>query len=428
MSLGLNLIAKSSVPLPSLEIFAHELAHWLRETYSHLFPKVRIGEVDESRVVFCQLHPSTEEFELVLIDSTSLVTSANTTTVGPGYHIFLTALLKDCATKFGLTWQEDAESNNGYGDDTGFFFSGDEPRLREEMTWWLKALARTFFDGTFGPEDTDIALCMPLNPQFNAGQAAITPMGPRTRDWLLKTAEDGKHGSDFFAWWDSGLGAGYHLGRALAHMWSNVRWRKPMSESEKDVLADVANSLSSAYRLDPTLQYPWSEWLEILDLLETGEEERTWLIQRAIEPGQIGYRRGSVRTSLNGGWTIKVPGAFSDFDSDEDGAISAIDPPREIWFTAYQSQGKPSTALWIERKREIRAGKPEFLLELDSRIATATVSEKLSEAGKPYFILHSSVVCPGKRCVCTILFHEGGDKDWALETWKSIQPPSDEPN
>lgn len=424
MSLGLRLRAKLPAPCPDPETLLNRIAQWLRETYPQLSPKIRLGEMDECPTVFCKLHPAAEDFEISLLDAEHLVVSANTTTVGPGYHIFLTSLFKNCAANFDFSWEIPGDSEDDFGDETEFFFSGDEKRLREEMTQWLKALANLFFDGTFGPDDKNIALCMPMNPQFDAGQAAITQIGPRDRDWLRKTAESGTNGTDFFAWWDSGMNAGYYLGRALAQMWSDVRWRPPANDTEKAVLADVAGSLQSAYRLNPTLPYPWTEWLEILDLLESGDEEKSWLIPRATRPSTIGYRRKNVWAALPGQWTINVPGSFSDFESDEDGAVCAFDPPREIWFTAYQSQAPLSPSAWATEKQEIRAADPEFLIDRGSSISQASISRKGSDAEEAYSILQASVVCPDKRCICTIVFPGESEQDWALDTWKSLRPPT----
>ncbi len=67
---------------------------------------------------------------------------------------------------------------------------------------------------------------------------------------------------------------------------------------------------------------------------------------------------------------------------------------------------------------------PEHLLERDDYIARATISKKSRDAGGEYFFLSSSNACPYQRAVCTILFSEAEQKDWALEIWQSIQPPA----
>jgi hypothetical protein len=64
------------------------------------------------------------------------------------------------------------------------------------------------------------------------------------------------------------------------------------------------------------------------------------------------------------------------------------------------------------------------LEEADDYITKATISKKVRETGESYFVLNSSNVCPAKRAVCTILYSKAEEREWALKTWRSIQPPS----
>jgi hypothetical protein len=187
------------------------IENWLRLKYSDMLPRTRREVVDSTPTLFCRIHPAAEEFELSLVGPSQLVASANTTTVGPGYHVFVTSLLKDLAHEFHARWERPAEDDEEYGDETGYFFTGDEKSLNAEMTAWLAAVANTFFDGSFDSADTGTALCLPINPQFEVDQPALTPLGPRDREWLQRTAQDGNSGTDFFAWRTPGFNAEYYL-------------------------------------------------------------------------------------------------------------------------------------------------------------------------------------------------------------------------
>ena len=424
MSLGLRLLAKLSAPALAPEELMRRIECWILQEYPELLPRTRQEVVESAPTLFCQLHPAAEEIELALIDPDHVVVSANTTTVGPGYHIFLTSLLKKWAVEFHASWDRQENSSDEYGDETEYLFSGDEPRLCEEMTRWLQALAGTFFDETFDADDKGIALCMPMNPHFSETEfPAITSLGPRDWGWLRETAANGNKGKDFFAWWGPDLNAEYYLGRALAHMWTNVRWRAPVNDSERQVLKDVADSLRSAYRLEPELQLPWAEWNEILELLEVDSAEKALVRSHAQGIPKIGYRRRKVRVTQPGGWTINVPGSFSEFEADENNDLSAWDPPREIWFTAFTISGDSPQKAFENAKKEFKKSRPEYLVERDSFIAQAAIIKKQRGSGEVYFILKSSNVAPGKKAVCTIVFSESEDREWALETWRSIQPP-----
>jgi len=303
------------------------------------------------------------------------------------------------------------------------FFSGDENQLRSEMSQWLKAVANAFFDGSLDADTSGIALCMPIDPQFESDQLAITPLGSRNRDWLYETSKDGHNGRDFFAWWEAGLNADYYLGRALTQMWSDVRWRLPVNDFEREVLADVVQCLRNAYRLDPTLQYPWAEWKELLDLVDVDKNERALIGSHAQGIPKIGYRRGNIRADLSGGWTIAVPGSFSDFESDEENNLYAFSPPREVWFTSYRSKATESSKAFASAKKEMRKDHHEYLIERDDYMAHCKIVQKRNENNEDYFVLSSSMIAPGKQSVCTIVFSETEQRDWALETWRSIRPP-----
>jgi hypothetical protein len=226
------------------------------------------------------------------------------------------------------------------------------------MTNWLSSLAKLFLDGTL---DGGHALCLPTSPQFAVEQPVWTPLGPRDLEWLQRTAQAGGSGTDFFAWWTPAFDAEYYLRRALTLMWVEVRWRPPVNDSEEAVLGDVVRCLLRAYELDPSQQYPWAEWKQILDLVDAGGSETELVKSQSPTEPTIGYRRRNVTVTLPGGWTINVPGSFSNFEPDDEGDFYSIDPPSEIWFTAYRS-GVASKKEFEALRKDI---KPDFTIEND---------------------------------------------------------------
>jgi hypothetical protein len=423
MSLGLRLLAGLSDRSVSAYHLLPQLEAWVKSRCSILNPSTRIEAGDSSPSLFCRLHPAAEEFELSLIAPQQISVSANTSTVGPGYHMFLTSLLKDLAQEIGTAWEAPSDDSDEFGDETGFFFSGDEAGLQTEMTTWLAALANTFFDGTFDSDSQAIALCLPMNPQFESSQLAITPLGPRDREWLRRTATDGNQGTDFFAWWEPGFNSRYYLGRALAQMWTDVRWRAPASSQEELVLKDVADCLKTAYELDPNLDYPWAEWKEISEYLGVSGVATPGEAKRH-SAASIGYRRNTVTVTLPGGWSIRIPGSFSDFEVDEQGDMFAVDPPFEIWFTAYRLEQSTPTA-FKNGKNEMQNRHADEVIDRETYFAQATISERQRDTGERYFVLNSSNLAVGTRSDCTILFSNQDEAEWALGTWRSLKPPAE---
>jgi len=106
------------------------------------------------------------------------------------------------------------------------------------------------------------------------------------------------------------LDASYYLGRALSLMWTAVRWRPPLVDSERKILKKVCENLDLAHRLDETLEYLWREWAEILDYLGTGSRDPGRIDGGFPLRPLIGYRRDAIWVLLVAGWTIEIPGAI----------------------------------------------------------------------------------------------------------------------
>jgi len=422
VSIGLYLLAKFNSPVQDPDRLLQQMAAWIHQQYSDFLPQTRQGFVETYPTLFCQLHPAAEELELSLIDLDHLRASANTSTVGPGYHIFICSLLQAWARDFDASWLTSEEVGEDYWDEAEYFFTRDQQQVFYHMTSWLQALAEGFFDGTLEPFERAIVLCMSMDVQFESDQLAITPLGPRDRAWLLETSRDGAKGKDFFAWWAPELNAEYFLGRALVQMWSQVRWRTPANEAERNLLQDVANSLHIANKLNPSLNYPWTEWAEVLEFLGSDDEEKVWVRAQSKAPSTIGYRRNNVTVTLADNWSLRLPGSFSDFNADEDNDFCALDPPREIWFTAYRFTVPLSDQGFESKRQEILQSQPELLHEAKDYIAKATIQEMFRETGQRYFVLGSSNVHRSKRAVCTILFEKPKDREWAIGVWKSLSP------
>ena len=422
MSIGLRLLAKLSSPTEEPERLLERMATWIQYKCAEVLPRTRPGFVESFPTLFCKFHPGAEEVELSLADPEHLIASANTSTVGPGYHIYLCSVLVDLARDFQASWQHPDDDSDDYSDEADYFFTGDGQRVFDNMTAWLKALAGTFFEDFAEQDLTGNTLCMPMDVVFESADSVITPLGPRDRAWLEKTSRDGESGKDFFAWWTPGLTAEYFLGRALTQMWRNVRWRAPVNDAEREVLRQTADSLHRAYQLDPSLQYPWAEWAEILGYLDT--DDATAHLVRAHRSGvaTLGYRRGSVTVVLPGGWRMCLPGSFSEFEADESNDLFALDPPKKVWFTAYKFNEPLSHSEFASRRQEMLAARPQYLRESDHYVAKATVQRRTTEAGEDYFLLSSSNLFASGRSVCSMVFSRSEELDSVLEIWKSIQP------
>ena len=253
------------------------------------------------------------------------------------------------------------EDESGTGDETGYFHTGDHRALEEEFLRWLRGVAKLVTEGL--EEDYQwMMISMAIGHHYHHHGPLVTPMGPRDVPWLEAVAEDPGRGIDLFPWWPAGIGAPFYLGRALARMWRDVRWRAPLTDDEGRLLMDVHLDLARAYRLDASLDYPWREWRELMDSIEAhfgyvemaGDDLEAEVRRRAAAIGprrrrcrSIGYRRRPVRVDLTDGWSIEIPGEMAE-EWDDEGLWTARDDGRAVFFKSYSlskdDDSKPAAA------------------------------------------------------------------------------------
>ena len=67
---------------------------------------------------------------------------------------------------------------------------------------------------------------------------------------------------------------------------------------------------------------------------------------------------------------------------------------------------------------------PDHVVERESYFAQAIVNSKHRDTGEEYFVLNFFNLTLRSQLICTIVFSSPEQQDWALETWRSIEPPS----
>lgn len=206
-------------------------------------------------------------------------------------------------------------------------------------------------------------------------------------------------------------------------MWTEVRWREPLDDAEGEVLRYVADSLETAFKVDPNLGYPWAEWAQILNFLDRNDPDAEFIRSRGKGVPEIGYRRRNVAVTLPGYWVVKIPGSFSGFEPDEENDFSAQDPPRTIWFTSYTFVENPAEK-FAEARLDILERPAALLEEREGYTARAEIKKK-GEEGEEYFVLTSSNVCRKGRSILSVVFTDPEEQSWAETVWRSLQPPRD---
>jgi hypothetical protein len=424
MGVGLHLVGRRKARLFGGGLKLSSIDAWIRKACGEAWIDSSTGKDDSGQpTIFLQLHPCAEQVRLSLIQNNALLVSAKTSTTGPGYHRYLCGQLRALGEEFNLTW-EPSDPNAGTGDETGYFSGGDPGEVDREMLAWLRGLGARVLEMVHDGYSA-VGVSMPENCPYKEEGAILTPMGPRDQAWLEGLAANPASGRDLFPWRSDGLNASYWLGRAVSQMWMDVVWRPPLIDSEKQVQHDILHSLSKAYGLDPTLEYPWREWAELLRHTESTNPLSDVVEGRAsAATGSrlIGYRRHPLRVPLQRGWSIEIPGSFATEWSDEGQTWSGWDGEKTVWFSSLSFRGKDGSLPSPERQFE-RPQKEvgETFVHRHEQMLGRAVLLRSVEDGEELWHLAAECAAPGNLGICNIYFNADADRGWALETWKSIR-------
>ncbi|MBJ6760340.1 hypothetical protein JGU66_06165 [Myxococcaceae bacterium JPH2] len=361
-----------------------------------------------------RLHPAASDVRIVAASEGRVVVSAETSAVGPGYHRYLCDHLLRMGDAHGIFWA-DPDEGSGVGDPTGYFHSRNADAIEPGFLAWLHlTVGRLVQRRSVG--ESGLTLSLPSDRVFEHPGALLTPMGPRDEQWMLGVLEEPSRGRDVFPWWEPTVNAHVRLGRALCRLWTDVMWRPPLLDDERQLLRDVTRTLQRAWREDPSLPYPWREWQEVLGYLGVGGTLAEEVHRRAGEVSggpPLGYRRGTVRVGLPGGWQVRIPGAFSESRL-ADGSWVARDHRRSVRVLNMEDleEGAPEPGA-AERRA------------LDLEHQTERVTSRASLHLEPGLCRLTALCRAGtRRAVCVVSFDDPDEQDWALETWRSVDFPT----
>ncbi|RKH43962.1 hypothetical protein [Corallococcus sicarius] len=395
-------------PLPWLE----RVEAWVQQAAGELLEASRIEDGPQGAPVLrLRLHPAAGEVSVLAATQERLVVSAETSAVGPGYHLYLCDLLKALGEAHGIIWAP-PDADAGVGDATGYFHSGDSGPVEEHMLGWLQhSVGQVLRMRSLG--NSGFALSMRFGHTFQHPGALLTPMGPRDEHWLRAVFEDPRQGVDVFPWWTPGVDARMRFQRALCRLWTDVVWRPPLLDEERQRLRDVARLLEQAWREDPSLPYPWREWQEVLGYLGVGGTVAEEVHRHALEsPGtgpSIGYRRGSVQVALPEGWEIRIPGSLAETRLG-DGSWVARDHRRTVRVLPLEDSAEEQLAPTSPERRA---------LELEHHGARVSGRASL-HVGPGECRLTALCRSGNRRALCVVSFDDPDEQDWALGTWRSL--------
>jgi hypothetical protein len=229
---------------------------------------------------------------------------------------------------------------------------------------------------------------------------------------------------DISPWWADATDARYLLNRALCLMWTEVRWRPAADPAEKAVLDEVARLLWRAHPLDPSLPFPWREWAELLELRGVDEPATSDVREHAAATPDdrplVGYRRASV-TASHEGWTLEVPGSFSERRSPEE--WWGGEGGRSVTLAAVETGTAvgPMPAEAFLRQVASHLGTEALTLEAGELIGRARLGTDAS-SGIEVGVVEGYSAVRGRGAAVRVTFDDAADWQWALDTWRGLAP------
>ena len=451
----------------------------------------------EAEAFEASFHPAARPVRFEATDTGRLTVEAQTVPVGPGYHTFIASLLRRMGDELDIAWSPAAGENGasvaaappepeprarGVGravlsrataisktavlsrvpgvsedeelepssDPTGTFFTGNRADAERGHLGWLRS-GLLAVQNARRQGGTGLHLGTPPGVRYMFDGAVATVLGPRDDAWLERALADPRAASDIWPWVADAMDARYHLNRALALLWNDVRWRPPVGDRETGVLDDVLATLRHAYPLEPGLPWPWAEWREAFVLRGQNDPATFQMLQRVttqaglrppepppgvallgqsplpggsqVDPaagGLIGYRRRPV-TIVHEGWALDLPGSFSEERTAEE--WSGRDAGREVTLAATEtaSGGQPMSADAFLREFATGLGRDAIEHEAGPVRGRARLSSDPSTGVEVATVEGYSAV-RGSGAVIRIVIEDPEDWKWALDTWRSLRP------
>ncbi len=290
--------------LPEVGQLLDQAAAWSRAEYPDVCRGAVVGRGDGGGATLrASFHPAARDAVLTADPQGRVTASATTSPLGPGYHTFIARWLQRLGDELEIAWDPPDPTGRMRGADD--LAGGDRRAVERAHLGWLRAsLLRALELRRSG--QPAVHLGTPPGVRFRVDAALVTPLGPRDDAWLERALAGPRVAADIWPWFTDATDARNRLARALCLLWTEVRWRRPADAAERAVVDEALTLLRRAYPLDPSLPFPWREWLELADHVGVVDPMTRLLRERAasVDPATplIGYRRRPV-TVVHEGWT-----------------------------------------------------------------------------------------------------------------------------
>jgi hypothetical protein len=409
--------------LPAPDRLLADARSWIDAEYAGVVRRtIQEGDATCARLRV-ELHPAADPLVLTADADGRVSVAGPTDGAGPGYHTFLGRLVERLGDALQIPWTPPDPA-------APVAWVGSRQPLAERPAVeraHLETLARDLGRAIDQRRRGQTGIPVGLRPDtgFEVDEAIATPLGPRDDAWLDRVARDVRAATEIRPWWFDVMDARYQLARALVILWTEVRWRPPADDGERATMDEALTLLRRALPTDPSLPYPWREWAELMRLRASPDPRADRILQMAaqVDPAVplIGYRRRPVRIAHEG-WTLPVPGTFS--EQRADGEWRGGDRGRHVTIAA--------TATQTPDGRPMPPGR--FLADVAGDLGEGTLRHEQGElrgvarltsdasSGVEVAVLEGFSAVTGSGAAIRVEFDDSDDWQWAIELWRSLRP------
>jgi hypothetical protein len=431
------------IPRQAPDRLLAEIETWIRTEYPDAVRTTETRTADGGvRELAVGFHPAATDVVIAAGDDGAFTIRAAFAPVGPGYQTFVGRLAQRIGTEHGIAWTTDAGTDGtddaagaGVDDataDSRPLVAGPDP-FRDPLRAAERPVAEHGYlawlgSGLIAAREArrrgapTVHLGTPPGVEYTVEAALATSLGPRDEAWLEAAVGDSRLAVDVTPWWADAIDARNLLNRALCLMWTDVRWRAPANDAERRVNDEVLRLLARAFPLDPSLAYPWRDWLE-LARLRGADDAMTRQVEAKAERSStapIGYRRRPVLI-LHEGWELEVPGSFSEQRTADE--WTGGESGRTITIAATETgttSGPMSPQVFLS---QVATGLgSEALTHEDGELLGRARLSSDATSGVEVGVLEGYSAVRGRGAAIRITFDDSADWRWALDTWRALAP------
>jgi hypothetical protein len=344
-----------------------------------------------------------------------IICECQTNIAGPGFHAYVVNFLDKFAQKCNLFFELD--------DKTGYFTDRNFDQLQKHFNRWLKGVIHSILSNADSSEYHSLMICWSLDSYFpnNSAETVVTPMG---RFPIAKFAEYDQSKDnfenftkEFFVWNDFEKNARFYRNSAIAMLWSDCYFM-PSSRSEQDriINEEIVTFLEKAAAIDPTLQFPKREYIELCKLHGVKGISVDALPDYTLFES-IGYRKEPVLYTI-GNLKITIPGYYL-FEIQKQSGYdhlfydNFVEGWHELRLTPFQ---RKKTETKFDPKIFANTIDEPITLNLKGikcRAAYIGKSQKMVR-DKPYYSVIAEAFSDKQINLMTLSFDKESEKDWAF--------------